>query len=213
MVSVQLSRRCPWRSWYLGGEVIPNADRTRPRTGRWSRTRGCATALRTLRDQATDGSYAVPSAGTGAISFRTPDIVDDAAICRRSAAVGEVDLPRLEEYVTRAGTAGRLAGTAVLAALLRSASRRVNAASASIGAGWSRPKYADAPRYDCACGDRSGTSRSRSSSRLRAGHTSTPRAVALNASCLGKTGLGGRSRPLQAATSMRDRDGPCSSRS
>jgi len=43
--------------------------------------------LRSLRD-------------TGGISFRTPDVVDDAAYAVECAAVGEVDLPRLEQYVS-----------------------------------------------------------------------------------------------------------------
>jgi hypothetical protein len=36
----------------------------------------------------------------GSLAFRTPDVVDDAAYAVECAAVGEVDLPRLEQYVT-----------------------------------------------------------------------------------------------------------------
>ena len=35
----------------------------------------------------------------GLLSFPTPDIVDDAAYAVECAAVGEVDLPRLEQYI------------------------------------------------------------------------------------------------------------------
>jgi hypothetical protein len=68
----------------------------------------------------------VPSAGTHALSFRTPDIVDDAAYAVECAAVGEVDLPRLEEYVTELEQRVGWLEQRFWPRLLRSASRRVN---------------------------------------------------------------------------------------
>jgi hypothetical protein len=60
-------------------------------------------ALRVLRETAaTEGSvgqaFALPSDG-GRLSFRTPDIVDDAAYAVECVAVGEVDLRGLEQYI------------------------------------------------------------------------------------------------------------------
>lgn len=58
-------------------------------------------ALRTLRDNAGEdapGEFALPQPGL--LSFRTPDVVDDAAYAVECAAVGEVDLPRLEQYIS-----------------------------------------------------------------------------------------------------------------
>jgi len=62
-------------------------------------------ALRTLQERAasegTPGkAFAVPHEGASFLSFRTPDVVDDAAYAVECAAVGEVDLPRLEAYIT-----------------------------------------------------------------------------------------------------------------
>ena len=39
-------------------------------------------------------------AGESPLRFRVPDIVEDARYAVECAAVGEVDLPRLEQYVT-----------------------------------------------------------------------------------------------------------------
>jgi len=38
--------------------------------------------------------------GETSLTFRVPDIVEDARYAVECAAVGEVDLPRLEQYVT-----------------------------------------------------------------------------------------------------------------
>ncbi len=73
----------PLRGWYplevltIAGPGVPGelVEDTRLRD-----------ALRTLREG-------------GELSLRTPDIVDDAAYAVECAAVGEVDLPRLEAYV------------------------------------------------------------------------------------------------------------------
>ncbi len=60
-------------------------------------------ALRVLRERAPSegkpGSFALPGPDAPVLSFRTPDVVDDAAYAVECAAVGEVDLPRLETYI------------------------------------------------------------------------------------------------------------------
>jgi hypothetical protein len=87
--SVTVSRQVPLRAWYPL-EVFEFANRARksaePTEALVQDTR-LRDALRSLRD-------------TGGISFRTPDVVDDAAYAVECAAVGEVDLPRLEQYVS-----------------------------------------------------------------------------------------------------------------
>jgi hypothetical protein len=87
--SVTVSRQVPLRAWYPL-EVLEFANRGRasgePADSLVQDTR-LRDALRSLRD-------------TGGISFRTPDVVDDAAYAVECAAVGEVDLPRLEQYVS-----------------------------------------------------------------------------------------------------------------
>jgi hypothetical protein len=78
--------RVPLRAWYPI-EVLHFPDRgtVAPGPGLVEDTR-LRDALRTLRE-------------AGGISFRTPDVVDDASYAVECAAVGEVDLPRLERYV------------------------------------------------------------------------------------------------------------------
>ena len=60
-------------------------------------------ALRVLREDASSegkpGSHELPGAAGPVLSFRTPNVVDDAAYAVECAAVGEVDLPRLELYI------------------------------------------------------------------------------------------------------------------
>jgi hypothetical protein len=86
--SVQLRRTVPLRAWYpievmfLGsreqlGDDVALVEDTRLRD-----------ALLAIRN------------GETPLTFRVPDIVDDARYAVECAAVGEVDLPRLEQYVT-----------------------------------------------------------------------------------------------------------------
>jgi len=87
--SVTVGRQVPLRAWYPL-EVLEFATRGResgePSDSLVQDTR-LRDALRSLR-------------ATGGISFRTPDVVDDAGYAVECAAVGEVDLPRLEQYVS-----------------------------------------------------------------------------------------------------------------
>jgi hypothetical protein len=123
--SVQVARPVPLRSWYPV-EVFHIAERNGTQSGSLVEDTRLRDALRTLREGVTDGSYALPSAGTAALSFRTPDIVDDAAYAVECAAVGEVDLPRLEEYVTELEQRVGWLEQRFWPRLLRSVSRRVN---------------------------------------------------------------------------------------
>lgn len=57
-------------------------------------------ALRTLSSSdARAGGFALPNEAGSRLVFRAPDIVDDAAYAVECAAVGEVDLPRLEREI------------------------------------------------------------------------------------------------------------------
>jgi glycosyl transferase family 2 len=61
-------------------------------------------ALRELRIPASEATptgrqFLLPSEGTGRLAFRTPDIVDDAAYAAECAAVGEVNLARLDLHI------------------------------------------------------------------------------------------------------------------
>lgn len=87
--TVTLSRWVPLRAWYpLEVFQFPNRAREsgEPAESLVQDTR-LRDALRSLRD-------------TGGVSFKTPDVVDDASYAVECAAVGEVDLPRLEQYVS-----------------------------------------------------------------------------------------------------------------
>jgi hypothetical protein len=79
------TRSVPLRAWYpLEVFRLPDGDSIAA-AGEVEDTR-LRDALRVVRDG-------------GKPTFRTPDIVDDAAYAVECAAVGEVDLPRLEAYV------------------------------------------------------------------------------------------------------------------
>ena len=98
---IELARNVPLRAWYpievlrLSGEgSIAMDDAALVEDLR------LRDALRTLREAAPPGgSFALPAADDTRLSFRVPDIVDDARYAIECAAVGEVDLPRVEQYV------------------------------------------------------------------------------------------------------------------
>jgi hypothetical protein len=86
--AVELRRNVPLRAWYPI-EVLHFPRETQPRDDQElvedTRLRD---ALRSLQ------------AGESPLRFRVPDIVEDARYAVECAAVGEVDLPGLEQYVT-----------------------------------------------------------------------------------------------------------------
>jgi Glycosyl transferase family 2 len=106
--TVTLSRSVPLRAWYpievlhFPARASEEGDEVE-REGSVVDTR-LRDALRALREAAAaEGvpgrAFALPEQGASHLSFRTPDVVDDAAYAVECAAVGEVDLPRLEQYV------------------------------------------------------------------------------------------------------------------
>jgi hypothetical protein len=115
----------PLRAWYPV-EVFRVADREEEHAGSLVEDTRLRDALRTLRDDATNGNYAVPRAGVRPLSFRTPDVVDDALYAVDCAAVGEVDLPRLEDLVTELEQRVGWLELRFWPRVLRSASRRIN---------------------------------------------------------------------------------------
>jgi hypothetical protein len=92
--TVSLPREVPLRAWYplevLRLGTAPSED------GELVEDTRLRDALLSLR---AGGDYVLPGDGASPLRFRTPDIVDDAAYAVECAAVGEVDLPRLEAYV------------------------------------------------------------------------------------------------------------------
>ena len=100
--------RVPLRAWYPI-EVLrfPNRRSDASAPGDDQVTRAVANgslvvderlrdALRTLRG---DGGFRLPVDGVGGLAFRAPDVVDDAAYAVECAAVGEVDLARLDRHI------------------------------------------------------------------------------------------------------------------
>jgi glycosyl transferase family 2 len=107
--TVTLSRSVPLRAWYPI-EVLRFSARGSEDGGEEEREGSIVDtrlrdALRALREAGppADGTpgraFALPEQGVSRLSFSTPDVVDDAAYAVECAAVGEVDLPRLEQYV------------------------------------------------------------------------------------------------------------------
>jgi hypothetical protein len=86
--AVALRRSVPLRAWYpievmySGSQVQTSDDSVLVEDTRLQ------DALQSIRD------------GQMSLTFRVPDIVEDARYAVECAAVGEVDLPRLEQYVT-----------------------------------------------------------------------------------------------------------------
>lgn len=105
-------RRVPLRAWYPI-EVFRFADRALDPVDDSRRDDLIADGtlvvdtrlrdvLRNLRDTAGDAgvsSFALPLAGTGHVTFPVPNIADDASYAVECAAVGEVDLVRLDAQI------------------------------------------------------------------------------------------------------------------
>ena len=86
--AVQLRRNVPLRAWYPI-EVLHFPRDAAPRDG-----------AELVEDRRLRDALHSLDAGESALRFRVPDIVEDARYAVECAAVGEVDLPRLEQYVT-----------------------------------------------------------------------------------------------------------------
>jgi hypothetical protein len=85
--SVLLRRNVPLRAWYPIEVMHLDAQSSHDEADLVEDTR-LRDALQALHE------------GNGALTFRFPDIVEDARYAAECAAVGEVDLPKLERYVT-----------------------------------------------------------------------------------------------------------------
>jgi hypothetical protein len=86
--AVQLRRNVPLRAWYPI-EVLNFPKNAQPRDD-----------LELVEDLRLRDALRSLAAGESPLRFRVPDIVEDARYAVECAAVGEVDLPRLEQYVT-----------------------------------------------------------------------------------------------------------------
>jgi hypothetical protein len=85
---VQLRRYVPLRAWYPI-EVLHFPRAAQPRKD-----------VELVEDIRLRDALQSLDAGESLLRFRVPDIVEDARYAVECAAVGEVDLPRLEQYVT-----------------------------------------------------------------------------------------------------------------
>jgi hypothetical protein len=85
---VSLPRSVPLRAWYPIEVMYFGPDGQSRDDGALVEDTRLQDALRSIRN------------GETPLTFRVPDIVEDARYAVECAAVGEVDLPRLEEYVT-----------------------------------------------------------------------------------------------------------------
>jgi hypothetical protein len=93
-------RRVPLRAWYPI-EVLRFATPPAVDSGLVDDTR-LRDALRTLRegtDTADGRRYTLPPAGVRGLTFPVPNVVDDASYAIECAAVGEVDLVRLDREI------------------------------------------------------------------------------------------------------------------
>jgi hypothetical protein len=106
--TVGISPLVPLRAWYpIEVFHFPVRDRENTEEGESDGALVTDTrlrdALRVLREQAASQgkprAFALPGPEARVLSFRTPDVVDDAAYAVECAAVGEVDLPHLEKYI------------------------------------------------------------------------------------------------------------------
>lgn len=86
--AVQLRRNVPLRAWYPI-EVLHFPRDAEPRDD-----------VDLVEDVRLRDALQSLDAGESPLRFRVPDIVEDARYAVECAAVGEVDLPRLEQYVT-----------------------------------------------------------------------------------------------------------------
>jgi hypothetical protein len=100
-------RRVPLRAWYpievlhfpVSASVGDEAHREeRIASGELVVDTRLRDALRGLRDEGSD-RFAPPTAGRPGIAFPVPTIVDDASYAVECAAVGEVDLVRLDRHI------------------------------------------------------------------------------------------------------------------
>jgi len=96
----------PLRAWYPI-EVFQFPERKEPGVGEEELSRGISAGTLVVDERLRDAlrelrggqGYKLPVDGVSALVFRSPDIVDDAAYAVECAAVGEVDLLRLDKHL------------------------------------------------------------------------------------------------------------------
>jgi hypothetical protein len=96
----------PLRAWYPI-EVFQFPEREEPGVGEVELSRGISAGTlvvderlrHALRELRRGQGYSLPVDGASPLVFRSPDIVDDAAYAVECAAVGEVDLLRLDKHL------------------------------------------------------------------------------------------------------------------
>jgi len=96
----------PLRAWYPI-EVFQFPARGEPGVGEEELSRGVAEQTLVVDDRLRDSlralrggqGFRLPADGVSALTFRSPDVVDDAAYAVECAAVGEVDLLRLDKHI------------------------------------------------------------------------------------------------------------------
>ena len=126
--TLTLGRNVPLRAWYPIEVLHFPAAASEDEPGSLVVDTRLRDALRVLREAAGGSEtpvFALPSHGVSHLSFQTPDVVDDAAYAVECAAVGEVDLPRLEQYVTELEERVRWLEQRLWPRVLRAASRLV----------------------------------------------------------------------------------------
>lgn len=126
--TVAVGRQVPLRAWYPIEVLQFGAGAEQAPTDSLVTDTRLRDALRALRDQAQGAGqvFALPHGGGSALTFQTPDVVNDAAYAVECAAVGEVDLLQLEEYITELEQRVGWLELRLWPRLLRSASRRLN---------------------------------------------------------------------------------------
>jgi hypothetical protein len=91
-------RRVPLRAWYPI-EVLRFATPPAVHDAPLVTDTRLRDVLRGLRDEGGGRTYALPVDGVGRITFPVPTVVDDASYAIECAAVGEVDLVRLDKQI------------------------------------------------------------------------------------------------------------------
>ncbi|MDX6386972.1 MAG: hypothetical protein QOK34_414 [Gaiellaceae bacterium] len=96
----------PLRAWYPI-EVFQFPERTKPGVGEEELSRGISAGTLVVDERLRDAlrelrggqGFRLPVDGASTLVFKSPDIVDDAAYAVECAAVGEVDLLRLDKHL------------------------------------------------------------------------------------------------------------------
>jgi hypothetical protein len=125
----------PLRAWYPI-EVFQFPARGEPGVGEEELSRGVAAGTLVVDERLRDSlralrhgqGFRLPADGVSALTFKSPDVVDDAAYAVECAAVGEVDLLRLDRHIRELEARIAFLEARFWPRVLRSLSRLVGAA-------------------------------------------------------------------------------------